>query len=362
MQTMLKHLIPTVPMILLTLATGGCPAPSDTGADGLPGGSGSSADLPSGGGGASDDKNDLLSTLFVIGPNMSLIGFDRAASLNNLALAPTTDLALSHSTVIAPRDAAIDANGALHIISGAAGGSIAIYNNPLTATGSRLPDRRVLGPATKLANNPTGIAIDRAASLLYVSNLPNEIAVFDISQPAVFTGDVAPLRTFSVNLPGFAPEQIRFAGGSLYVVDVRGGAADIHVFDAPSLLQGPVTPDRTITHAGFDDRIGIEIEPKGRLLVAARDIGTVLIFASAAALDGAVTPDVEISISGAPIASKPSFATIDREDRLYIADANGNTVFAFDLASSLISGGHFAERTIKSTEFVVPNRLVLYER
>ncbi len=337
------------------MMAGGC-VPPVAPADGdlLPG---QPAQQPSDG-----DETDLQTTLFVFGPNTGFVGFDSAQSLSGVGLPATLELMSSNSTVIQPRDAALDSRGALYLISGAKGGSIAIYNNPLTATGSRLPDRVVSGDATLIANNPSGIAIDRENELLYLSNPVGELLVFDIASPELFNGDIAPVRTFRVDLPLFSAEQIRFANGSLYVVDARGGTSDILAFDNPAALQGDVTPDRVISTAGFDNTIGIDIDAQDRLWVGVRDLGQVLLFTAAKSLDGAATPDVALSITDVDVSPKPSFATTDSEDRLYVADSNGNVVFVFDKASELVSGARAASRTIDSMELIAPNRLLVVER
>ena len=146
------------------------------------------------------------------------------------------------------------------------------------------------------------------------------------------------------------------------MVDARGGTSDIVAFDNPSALAGDVTPDRVISHAGFDNTIGIDVDGQDRLWVGVRDLGQVLMFKAAKALDGAATPSLSLSIADVDVDPKPSFATTDSEDRLYVADSSGNVVFVFDLATDLLSGGRAADRTIDSMELIAPNRLLVFER
>ena len=58
----------------------------------------------------------------------------------------------------------------------------------------------------------------------------------------------------------------------------------------------------------------------------------------------------------------PAFATTDSEDRLYIADSNGNAVLVYDEASDLLSSEAAPDRIIDSNELIAPNRLVVYEQ
>lgn len=308
------------------------------------------------------EANGLSTTLFVIGPNTGFVSFANAETLNDSTAAVAAELMLSRSTVLQPRDAALDSRGALYLLSRTNGGSIAVYDDPRTATGSRAPDRKVFGEATQISRSPTGIAIDAENDLLYVSNLLTETLVFDISAPESFQGDVAPMRTFEVDVSQFRPEQLRFANGSLYMADARGGTTDIIAFDHPGALRGKVKPDRTITHAGFDNKVGVDVDAKDRLLVAVRKLGQVLMFNNASKLDGVATPDVALSIAAADVPPQPSFATTDSQDRLYVTDSNGNVVFSFDRASELVSGQHYPNRTIGSRELIAPNRLLLVER
>lgn len=319
------------------------------------------AERPAAAGKNAGETNRPVTTLFAIGPNMGLVGFDNAQTLSGSKVAVTTELSRSSKLVSQPRGAALDHNGALYLVSGANRGSIAVFDNPLAANGGRRPDRSVFGPQSQIARSATGIAIDRDNGLLYVADSTSDLLVFDISSPEAFDGDVAPVRTFDVDHLRFRPMQMCFANGSLYLVNARGGTSDIFVFDNPGSLTGKVAPDRVITHQGFDNKIGVHVDAQDRLLVGVRGLGQVLIFNDAATLDGPATPDVELSISGADVDPQPSFAMTDSQDRLYVADATGNVVFSFDRASELASGARAADRTIDSSDLIAPNRLLVYE-
>lgn len=309
-----------------------------------------------------NESNGQQTTLFVIGPNMGLVGFDSAESLSGPGVTATTDLMLSKETVKQPRDGAVDHNGTLYLISGTHGGSVAMYDNPLTASGNRPPDRVVAGKKTLISRSPTGIAIDSASNLLYVANVMNDVQVFDISDPSAFAGEVAPIRAFKVDMAQIKPQQLCFANGALYMVDARGGSSDILVFDDPGSLSGKIKPSRVISCTGFDNKIGINVDAQDRMLVGVRKPGRVLIFNDAKTLDGASTPDVTLTIEGPKVDPKPSFVTTDSQDRLYVADASGNAVFAFDKATELESGTRSPDRTIDCRDLTAPNRLVLVER
>ncbi len=299
------------------------------------------------------------SALFVMAGNTGFVSFDDVQVKGGTSVAVTTEL--TSEDVKAPRDAVLDKYGNLYILNAAHDGSVAIYDNPLTAGGNRPPDRIVSGAATGISRSPTGIAIDHDNDLLYVSNLLEGVVVFDISVPGGFDGNVAPVRTFEVDLPLFRPEQIRLADGSLYVADTRGGTTDIVVFDDPGSLVQEVVPDRFIECEAFDNRIGFDIDPFGRMLVGSRDPGLVLIFNNAADLDGPVTADVELTIAGTSFDPMPSFVLADSQDRLYVSDANNNMVFAYDLSTELTSGNLLPDRVIDSDELIVPARMLLFE-
>lgn len=342
---------------MTSILTGGCPgpvAPDDGFSNPDPGpGPGQPAEQPS-------DK-ELLTTLFVLGPNTGFVGFNGAENLDGVDLPAPIELFNSQNTVMKPRDAVIDNRGALYVINNAKGGSIAVYDDPMTATGNRAPDRLVFGGTTQLSTSPTGLAIDHENELLYVTNGMDELLVFEIAPPELFDGDIAPIRTFHVDLPLMSFNQVRFADGSLYLVDVRGGTSDIMAFDDPEALQGAVTPDRVISNVEFDNTIGIDIDDLGRMWVGVRDTGEVLMYNDATALDGAPLPDIALSIIDVAIDPKPAFATTDSEDRLYIADSNGNAILVFDEASELVGGPTAPDRVIDSTELIAPNRLVVFE-
>jgi hypothetical protein len=346
---------------LLSLA--GCPSPDAGGGPGDDAPDAPDGDGPNTPGGADPDDADTKAVgLFVMGPNMGLVGFGRVEALDGENVDVTTELATGPDTILTPRDAVIDRRGALYVLSGARGGSVAVYDNPLTANGGRRPDRVVYGEATGISRSPTGLAIDDENDLLYVSNLLEGVVVFDISSPDAFDGEVAPVRAFEIDYPMFQAAQVRFANGSLYVADVRGATTDILAFDQPQSLDGLVAPDRVISSTGFDDRIGFSIDPLDRLLVGARENGLVLMFENAAALDGAVTPDLTLTIAGADVEPWTSFATSDSDDRLFVADANGARIYVFDELTDLASGAREADRIIDSSELLVPDRLIVFER
>ncbi|MEZ6063461.1 MAG: hypothetical protein R3C19_24195 [Planctomycetaceae bacterium] len=222
------------------------------------------------------DSEDRLQnaglSLFAIGPNMGLVGFDSAETLNGARITPTTELMHGARTVSRPRDAAIDRHGALYLISGANGGSVAVYENPLTANGSRKPDRMVFGRNTQISKSPTGIAIDRENERLYLSNAVTGILVFDISSSQAFSGDVTPLRVFRVDQPC----AVRSRSGLQPELATLSTLAEIHRTSRCSThraIPGDATPNRTINHMDFDNRIGIDVDSAGRLLVAARTSG-----------------------------------------------------------------------------------------
>ena len=302
------------------------------------------------------------STMLVIGPNMGLVGFDKADMLNGKRISVTTELKPNTRTVSRPRDAALDAHGALYLVSGANRGSIAVFEDPLASNGTRKPDRMVFGGRTLISRSPTGLALDRHNGLLYVSNTSKTILVFDISVPSSFEGNVAPLRSFDIDQPMFRPKQIRFANGSLYVVATRGGTADIAVFDQPAELSGRVAPHRVISSPKFDNRIGLSVDDKDRMLVAAPKTGKVLLFEHASTLDAIAVPSAEFTIGRTATKSMPSFAMFDSADRLYVADASGNCIHVFDPSEGPATGERTADRTIGSPDLIAPNRLLVFER
>jgi hypothetical protein len=306
-----------------------------------------------------------LDMLFVLHPNVGFLGYENPATLGSSHAAVTTTLAMSPETVLAPRDVALDACGALYFASGARGGAIAVYDDPRLATGSRRPDRRVSGKATRVAS-PIGLAIDQEKHLLYVllrrSAVQPTVVVFDISTPHDFNGEVAPLRTFQVAVTNLNAQQVRCAHGSLYMVNMRGDTAEILAFDRPETLHGSVVADRVLTSAALQGEIHIEVDAKDRLLVSVPGAGQVQIYAGASQLAGPVAPSVTFTIAGTTAKPQPTCAITDAQDRLYLVDAFRSVIYAFDHTSTLSSGQHSPDREIDTKGAMVPKLLLLLER
>ncbi len=309
---------------------------------------------------AGDEPDALTQTmLYVI--SSGLQGYRDAGTLRGPTITATTDL--DSDPAGDPVDAAFDARGALYVISSLNTGTIAVYDNPLTATGNRTPDRMVSGDLTGLFI-PTGLAIDVENDLLYVSNgfsnSVSHVVVFDLGTPDAFDGNVEPISTFDVDMDSvlFA-DQVQFANGSLYVVD----APEILVFDSPADLKGPAIPDRVITNAAFDDNIQIHLADADRMIVASGDTGgtdQVFILERASTLDGAVEPDVVLTVARTTGTADTIFAAIDSQDRLFIADGWNGVIYTFDNASTLTSGEYFADRDFDLGTYL-PDRLLLSE-
>jgi DNA-binding beta-propeller fold protein YncE len=304
-----------------------------------------------------------LTTLFSLGQNNGLAGYDDPSALDGTTIDPDQELSPAEAMVRTIRDAAIDGRNALYIAN-TGDSSIAIYDNPLTASGARMPSRRITGDASETFS-PFSVAVDTVADELYLSNSSgtdrDEIRVYDISSPETFDGDIPPTRTFATGETSFEPMQLVFAGGSLYVSVARNNTLDIQVFDTPGDLVGEVTVDRVISNASFETGSGFYVDAADRLIVANRDGETVQIWNGASELDGSPGPDVTITIDGVVGSQSLEHAVTDSEGRLYVLDNGRSAIYVFDDITALSDGPATPDREFNADTSGF-GRLLIWER
>lgn len=199
------------------------------------------------------------------------------------------------------------ATGKLYVtVTNATGSSILRFNNAFTATGNVAPAGSLSGSATTL-NNPGEIFLDTSNNRLYVANRgAASVVIYDSASTA--NGNIAPTRTV--------------AGGSTALV-------------APQAVSVDTTKD----------------------LLYVVDSGNLLVFSGASTANGNVAPTTT-----APLGFVATAIFDDAtNDRLYIADAGGNSVGIYDNASAIPSGSVSASRTISgaSTLLASPFGLLL---
>lgn len=295
-------------------------------------------------------------SLIATSQNFNVVTFDGAGLLDGAAIPASGVLEPGNaSDVYRPQDSVVSATGTLFIAS-ETNDSIAIYNNFLSASGTRQPDRAISGPES-LIDSPISLAIDQDNDVLYVANREDEnILVFEGASYGGLDGDVAPTRTFTREIGRMSPTQIFFSGGSLYVVDDE----EILVFEDDGTLNGPVAINRLITNSAWrsSTRLNISVDSMDRMVITTRS-EEVLIYNNASTLDGSPMPDQTIAIKGA---SYLQAAAIDAFDTLYAMDFSDRAIYAVDLVSEYVDGVVLADRAIQGPGFEGSDRMFLYER
>jgi|GEM_PF-4866290 len=281
-------------------------------------------------------------TLLSLANGAELTGYDGADQLNTTELEPAQRLKDSTETVDGARGFALDRRGALYLCS-AYDGSIAVYDDPRSASGTKRPDRRAL-PTSLQSEHISDIAIDTERDELYLVDGYDVVFVFDISEDAVFDGQIDPIRAFTIDVDYFTPQEIEFSNGSLYVADARV-IYEVFIFDNPSTLDGLVEFDRTFTHDEIELDAGLHVDAMSRFLIANRAIDTIMIWNDAMQLNGSSEPDVIFSIDGVLGDQSLEHAVTDSDDRLYVLD-NGDreVVHVFDDITTLADGYLMANR------------------
>jgi DNA-binding beta-propeller fold protein YncE len=229
-------------------------------------------------------------------------------------------------------DSTAAGEGSQLYVSGNSSGTLLVFNDANTVSGSTSANRIVAGGLTTL-NAPRGIAVDMARNQIYVANYANNTILVFHSARSVTGGD-APSRTISAGtLSGPTALFVDIVNDRLYVANTVGNS--VLVYDNASTLNGAVTPDRALAGATTDLNAptGIYVDSTRNLLYVSNASNQILTFSNAAAVTGNVAP--VRTIDGL---NNPGGIFVDvMADRLYVANTGGNSVFVFDDASTATS-------------------------
>ncbi len=179
------------------------------------------------------------------------------------AAAPTRVLPLNATTTLSnmPTGIAADASGNIYVSEESAG-AVAVFSG--SASGSVAPARFISGALTTLVN-PFQLAVDGAGNL-YVMNFVAAGQVDILVFAPAANGNVAPIRTLSVNVLGFAIN----SAGSVYAVTQSG----VEIFAAGA--SGTPVPTQTITNQATGQAVltgGIGVDSTGNLFLVT--LGTI---------------------------------------------------------------------------------------
>jgi DNA-binding beta-propeller fold protein YncE len=207
----------------------------------------------------------------------------------------------------------------------------------------------LLGSSSNL-NNPQGIAVDAANDLLYVANGAvggsdaNKIQVY--GSASGLAGNAAPIRSLSASVNDPRGLSLDQTDDTLYVANF--GGRNILAFSQASSAS-PASPRIIGTNLGSP--VAVAIDPvRNRLYVGlSKEVspavtGTILVFDGASGLDSSSVPSHVVgALPGDPDNAPPYFTFNDptalyldaQNDILYVVDADGNALHAFEGASRL---------------------------
>lgn len=225
-------------------------------------------------------------------------------------------------------------------VSGNSGGTLLVYNDANTVSGSTDANRIVTGGLTTLSAS-RGIAVDMPRNQIYIANFAgNSILVFNKARTV--TGGNAPSRTITGGtLSGPTALFIDVVNDRLYVANTGGNS--VLVYDNASVLNGAVTPDRTLTGvaATLSAPTGIYVDTTRNLLYVSNGNNRILVFNNAATTAGNTAP--VRTIAGL---SSPDGIFVDvMADRIYVANFGANSILVFNNASTA-NGSPSPDRTL----------------
>lgn len=170
--------------------------------------------------------------------------------------------------------------------------TISRFDGASAATGNVAPVAVIRGILTGL-NSTRFVLLDVIANRLYVANFGgNSILIFN--EIGTKTGNVAPDRTIAgaaTTLNGPLDVALDAARNLLYVSNATANA--ILVFDNAATVNGNVAPVRTITgsNTGLNVNNGLLLDPlNNRLYIANLDGNSVIVFDSASTQSGNAPP------------------------------------------------------------------------
>lgn len=278
----------------------------------------------------------------------------------------TTTLTGPGTQLSTPTDLVVATDGSLLVNNSTAGVTttlpgITIYDNATTVGGNTSPSRFVAGSQTGLTA-ALAMAFDPTRDLLFVSNVDNvsRILAFGNVSTVAFNGNVAPVRTITSTGVLNSPVGINLdSRGDLYVANQ--GANNVLVYANAGTLDGDVVPSRTITSGAFSNVFDVWVDADDTLYVLRNgDPPGVLVFPSAAGLNGSAEPPGTITIPGAGFLTS---ITVGSNGTGYIVDNSRNAIYVVD-AIATRTGTINPDRTIQGprTGLDSPIRLFLREQ
>lgn len=280
--------------------------------------------------------------LFVANNDSGRITAHNSANLDG-QIAPSTALNAGAATSLFQVRSILVTPGGMLFASRQNGG-IVVYDDALAADADT-PADRVIDGAKTLLDTPVSLAYDAASDTLYVGNANAEngiLAFADATKPGL-AGDVAPSRIFApadrfphsgsvrmtIDAMWIAPD------GSLYASDTSGlnaNSSRILVWSKPGEANGQAPADREITSASFGNIEDLAMDAQGRLYVV-DGTNNIYVFDAPSGLDGAVTPDATITLNGSPTPQLHGVA-VDASGVGYVSDRQNDAIYSLaDIAT-----------------------------
>jgi DNA-binding beta-propeller fold protein YncE len=300
-------------------------------------------------------STSIASHLYVSGNgNDTLLAYSDANNVSGSTAASRT-VTGGLTTLNAPRGIAVDMVRNQIYVANTGADAILVFNSTRSATGNIAPNRTITGAATTLSG-PSALFFDVVNDRLYVANTAaNTILMFNNASTA--NGNVVPSRTLvgtatTLNAPyGVFVDITR---NKLYVIN--GGADSILGFNNAAMASGNTAPNRTISGVAttMSGPSGGALDMlQDRLYVANTGSNSILVFNAISTTSGNIAPNRTIAgvLTGL---NQPRDLYLDPAgDRLYVANAVGNSVLMFDGASS-VTGARTPNRTLSLTAGTTP--------
>jgi len=265
--------------------------------------------------------------------NSSILGFHNAATVNG-DLPPDVTLAGEATTIALPYHIFLDQANDRLFIADSNTNSVLIYDNASTVNGDIAPNRTLTGPATNL-DQPTGIFVDSNNNTLYVGNfVGSSITIYD--DASRIDGNTPPAR--QVTELGDTPCGIGVDSRRDIMYCVLSGTDTIGVWDNAAIVDGEIPPTRAVSGPAtlLDVPDGVYLDSTNDRIYIANAAGqSVTVFNNASIAGGNIAPGRTLTGANTRF-SDPRGVTIDpANDRLFITNVGDHSISIFNNASAI---------------------------
>jgi hypothetical protein len=220
-------------------------------------------------------------------------------------------------------------------------GNVLVFGNPSSASGDVAPVRSF---SVAGENIDQGIAVDAARDRLYVSGAAGHIWIF--GSASTLNGAVTPDAILAKNVLGLCLDE---TNDRLYASSKSGADFSIYIYNSASTLTTGAVPDRTVVFPANFNPMALWVDPEHNRLYVGSNTATadghrLVVFDNADSLSGACDPDTQATAYADDW--EVLGCVVDQHDTLYTVEDSATKVRMIAHASTLSGLITSADKTI----------------